>query len=238
MEGKTNIFVKQQEPAFPSIEKSIRKHLKLLHRDSELKELYPRNLFITSYKRPKNLKELLCPSKLLKKKQGIINNGKSFIKWECKTCERINPSGKFTSKETGRNFTSRIEATCTTPYVIYLVTCGICGKQGVGSTEKLPARISNYYSHIRKKRRTNKIAIQFQEAEDHTEEDMNIQIIDRLLSIPGNQEESTIKLKRAEGFWQAHLRTVGENGLNTIDELLRNLLGKKFKQLQRVFNPY
>ena len=67
---------------------------------------------------------------------------------------------------------------------------------------------------------------------------MNIQIIDRLLSIPGNQEESTIKLKRVEGFWQAHLRTVGENGLNTVDELLRNLLGKKFKQLRRVFNPY
>ena len=67
---------------------------------------------------------------------------------------------------------------------------------------------------------------------------MNIQLIDRLLSIPGNQEENTIKLKRVEGFWQAHLRTVGENGLNTIDEILRNLLGKKFKQLRRVFNPY
>ena len=89
-----------------------------------------------------------------------------------------------------------------------------------------------------KKRRRNKIAIHFQEAENHTEEDMNIQLIDRLLSIPGNQEESTIKLKRVEGFWQAHLRTVGENGLNTIDELLRNLLDKKFKQLRRVFNPY
>ena len=141
-------------------------------------------------------------------------------------------------KITERNFTSRIEATCTTPYVIYLVTYGVCGKQGVGSTENLPARISNYYSHIRKKRRTNKIAIHFQGAENHTEEDMNVQIIDRLLSIPGNQEESTTKLKRVEGFWQAHLRTVGENGLNAIDELLRNLLGKKFKQLRRVLNPY
>ena len=89
-----------------------------------------------------------------------------------------------------------------------------------------------------KKRRTNKIAINFQKAENHTEEDMNIQIIDRLLSIPGNQEESTIKLKRVEGFWQAHLRTVGENGLNTIDQLLRNLQGKKFKQLRRVYNNY
>ena len=64
---RTIFFVKQQEPSFPSIKKSIWKHLKLLHRDSELKELYPRNLFITSYKRPKTLKELLCPSKLLKK---------------------------------------------------------------------------------------------------------------------------------------------------------------------------
>ena len=60
---------------------------------------------------------------------------------------------------------------------------------------------------------------------------MNIQIIDRLLSISGNQEESTIKLKRLEGFWQAHLRTVGENGLSTTDELLRNLLDKRFTQL-------
>ena len=48
-------FFKQQEPAFPSIEESIQKHLKLLQRDSELKEIFPRNLFITSYKRPKNL---------------------------------------------------------------------------------------------------------------------------------------------------------------------------------------
>ena len=93
--------------------------------------------------------------------------------------------------------------------------------------EKLPARISNYYSDIGRKRRTNEIAIHFEEAENHTEEEIDIQIIDRLLTVPGNQEESITKLRRVEGFWQAHLRTVGENGLNTIDELLRNLLGKK-----------
>ena len=167
-----------------------------------------------SYICAKNLKELLCPSKPLKKKTRNHQQSKSFIKCEkeCKTCKRISPSGKFTSKITGRIFTSRIEATCTTAYVIYLVTSGICGKQGVGSTEKLPARISNYYSDIRRKRRTNKISVHFQEAENHTEEDTNIQIIDRLLSIPGNQEESTTKLMRVEGFWQAHLRTVDENG--------------------------
>ena len=61
-------FVKQQEPAFPSIEKSIRKHLKLLQRDSELKELYPRNLFITSYKRPKKFKGTFMPIKTTEEK--------------------------------------------------------------------------------------------------------------------------------------------------------------------------
>ena len=59
---------------------------------------------------------------------------------------------------------------------------------------------------------------------------MTIEIIDRLLSIPGNQEKSTTRLKRVEEFCQVHFRTVGENGLNTIlDELLRNLLGKNVK---------
>ena len=41
--------------------------------NKELKELFPKSLFITSYKRPKNLKELLCPSKLLKEKQVNTN---------------------------------------------------------------------------------------------------------------------------------------------------------------------
>ena len=49
---------------------------------------------------------------------------------------------------------------------------------------------------------------------------MDIQIIDKLLTIPKDPKELTLKLKRVEGFWQAHLRTVGENGLNSVDELL------------------
>ena len=56
-----------------------------------------------------------------------------------------------------------------------------------------------------------------------TLEDMDIQIIDELLTIPKDPKEVTLKLKRVEGSWQAHLRRVGENGLNSVDELLRNL---------------
>ena len=139
-------FIKHQETAFPDINKSIRKHLRILQCNKELKELFPKSLFITSYKRPKNLKELLCPSKLLKEKQVNTNNGNSYIRCDkgYVTCLRINPSREFRSKVTRRNFISRIEATCLTPNLIYLITCKVCGKQGVGSTEYLPARISNH----------------------------------------------------------------------------------------------
>ena len=60
---------------------------------------------------------------------------------------------------------------------------------------------------------------------------MDIQIIDKLLTIPKDPKELTLKLKRVEGFWQAHLRTVGENGLNSVDELLRNLFHSKDSNL-------
>ena len=65
---------------------------------------------------------------------------------------------------------------------------------------------------------------------------MDIQIIDKLLTIPKDPKELTLKLKTAEGFWQAHLRTVGENGLNSVDELSRNLFHGKDRQFRKVFN--
>ena len=65
---------------------------------------------------------------------------------------------------------------------------------------------------------------------------MDIQIIDKLLTIPKDPKELTLKLKKVEGFWQAHLRTVGENGLNSVDELLRNLFHSKDRQFRKVFN--
>ena len=88
---------------------------------------------------------------------------------------------------------------------------------------------------FKKKKRTNKISIHFQENQNHTAEDMDIQIIDKLLTIPKDPKELTLKLKRVEGFWQAHLRTVGENGLNSVDELfclVDRLLSQGYRALR------
>ena len=65
---------------------------------------------------------------------------------------------------------------------------------------------------------------------------MDFQIIDKLLTIPKDPTQLALKLKRVEGFWQAHLKTVGENGLNSVDELLTNLFHSKDRQFRKVFN--
>ena len=65
---------------------------------------------------------------------------------------------------------------------------------------------------------------------------MDVKIIDKLLTIPKDPKELTLKLKKVEIFWQAHSRTVEENGLSSVDELLRNLFHSKDTQFRKVFN--
>ena len=56
-------FLTTYNPRLPKIDGIIRKHLSLVHSDDSLKQLFPANIFSTIFKRNKNLKELLAPSK-------------------------------------------------------------------------------------------------------------------------------------------------------------------------------
>ena len=86
---------------------------------------------------------------------------------------------------------------------------------------------------LEEKEGPTKLKYIFREIDNNSEEDMEIHIIDKLLTIPKCQKETTLKLKRIEEFWQANLRTVGEQGLNSMDELQRNLMHKKDRQLRK-----
>ena len=55
-------FITTFNPALPSIEGLIRKHIHYLHSDEVLKKAFPRNKFSVIYKRNKNLKEMVAPS--------------------------------------------------------------------------------------------------------------------------------------------------------------------------------
>ena len=57
-------FVMTFNPMLPNLNYIIKKHLHFLESNPELKELFPKNSIIPSYRRSKNLKEILAPSKL------------------------------------------------------------------------------------------------------------------------------------------------------------------------------
>ena len=54
----------------------------------------------------------------------------------CRTCNHLNCSPVFSSKITKQTFPIRYKATCTSSYIIYLITCTKCRKQYVGMTTK------------------------------------------------------------------------------------------------------
>ena len=54
----------------------------------------------------------------------------------CRTCNHLNCSPVFSRKITKQTFPIRHKATCTSSYLIYLITCTKCGKQYVGMTRK------------------------------------------------------------------------------------------------------
>ena len=60
---KLFLFVTTFNPNLPDVGRIIRKHLAILESDPKLKELFPPNSIIASFRRSKNLKELLAPSR-------------------------------------------------------------------------------------------------------------------------------------------------------------------------------
>ena len=56
-------FVTAYNSNLPNINYIIRKHLHLLESNTKLKKLFPKNSIIPAYRRSKNLKEILAPSK-------------------------------------------------------------------------------------------------------------------------------------------------------------------------------
>ena len=56
-------LVLDYNPILPDIQKVIRKHFHLLESSPEVKEIFPSKSIFPAYRRTKNLKEMLAPSK-------------------------------------------------------------------------------------------------------------------------------------------------------------------------------
>ena len=141
-------FIINFNPALPSIEGLIRKHIHYLHSDEVLKKAFPNTKFCVIYKRNKNLKEMVAPS--LYHKPSIKSNCTivSFNKWDiCKNF--LITDSKFRCIVTGKTYFIKGNLSCVGCNVIYLIKCSSCREQYLGSTINFKQKFRIHKSDIK-----------------------------------------------------------------------------------------
>ena len=230
-------FVTDYELSFPDIKKAFKTFGHILENDEEMKEVFPYGVkhFQVSKKRSsKNIKEILAPSTVALSRPLTMNTnddtespGSHPCNKPCVYCKLLSKTetGHFTSVSTGQSYKIRQSINCQSKSVIYVVKCVKCNLQGVGQ-QKFSKRISNYFSHIKQKRRTctirnHCIDHHMDECKGNYKDNNLFQIagIAILTNLPSNEQLKSKRLEEFEGYWQLKLVTIYPHGLNSINEL-------------------
>ena len=131
-------FVTTFNPNLPDVGNIIRKHLLVLHSNPKLKELFPRGFVIPAFRRSKNLKELLAPSRFKIAEGQISHDNNGCFKCDRNTCNLCQnffvESKSFPSFRTGKKYNIHSRLSFDSKNVIYLASCSKCYLQYVGST--------------------------------------------------------------------------------------------------------
>ena len=201
-------------PILPDISGVIKKHVHLLQDSNAVQHLFPPRSIIPSFRRSKNLKEILAPSKV---KKSILAAGPlvtpGCFKCNSRRCDLcfnfLIESHHFESFATGKQYFIRHALTCSSKNVIYLAACTKCRVQYVGSSTSFKERFRNHKSHMLNNRRTCEVAIHFNETE-HTISDFKFICIEKLIDV----DNVEAKLLNREAYWTAQLKTLRPYGLN------------------------
>ena len=141
-------------PDLPPLAQIVNKHFSILQTNDKLKQVFPEPPLI-SYRRPKNLRDLIVRAKLpsdAPEETNVIGSHPCQSS-RCKNCKNMTQTNTFTSNTTKQTFKIRESITCTTINVIYLIECTFCGIQYVGETsKKIQDRMRGHRSDIKCKR--------------------------------------------------------------------------------------
>ena len=211
-EEKKNI-----KPIYIYIPKVIKKHFHLLQSSPEVKEIFPSKSIFPAYRRTKNLKEMLAPSKFQAtscRNQREESGGCSKCDKKCDLCKNyLIQASKFQSSATGRHYPIQQKLSCSSRNVIYSATCVKCNLQYVGSTSnEFKVRFRNHKSNMLRNKRTCELAIHFNNSE-HEISQINFIVIEQIRSFENSLHLEQLLLTR-EACWTAQLFTLNPHGLN------------------------
>ena len=118
----------QYNPLLPNLKTIIRNHLPILYSNQQMLDIFPQNTISVTYKRNKNLREILSPSFF----PWITKQNECSIKEcnkKCDICKNfLVVSPDFTCFATKRKYKIKGILKWGSRNVIYLISCKCCGK--------------------------------------------------------------------------------------------------------------
>ena len=214
-EKKVFPLVMDYNPILHDIQKIIQKHAHLLRSSPELLEIFPSKSIFPAYRRTKNLKDILAPSKFCENR-GVDQaesetRGCFKCSSRCDFCKNfLIQDSKFKSFSTGRTYRINQNLSCSSKNVVYLASCNKCNLQYVGSTStECKVRFRNHKSSML----TNKKRVSLQPFQLHVISEISFIVIEKITS-QGDATYIDKLLLTREAYWTAQLCTLNPHGLN------------------------
>ena len=212
----TEFCLQQHNPMLPNMRSLIKKHLPVLHSDSDLKNIFPENSICTVFKRNRNLKEMLSPLLYTRNK----NEKKSSVIKNCEKCDickhYLISDNTFSCKVTNKKYYINNDFDCNCMNVIYLISCTNCKEQYVGSAIDSKKRFRIHKSDINTKKDRCGVARHFSNKcrdPQNPHAFLKIQPIEQVSVKEENKLDDI--LRHREKYWQALLFT-NSHGMNSM----------------------
>jgi len=205
--------VEDFNPRLPSIGKILNSYKHLIYDSRNLANIFPKSSIILSFRRAKNIKEILAKPKNTNCSASPSEQGCFKCNGKCDLCKNYLVEIKFfTSCSTSRCYRIRQHITCKSRNEIYLVTCNKCKLQYVGSTSnEFKVRFWNHKSAMLTGKNTCEVAIHFNR-EQHVLSNFNFTIIEEICNAGNSNLEQCLTTR--EAHWTVQLCTLQPHGLN------------------------
>lgn len=147
----------------------------------------------------------------------------SFMRWKASTraesavCQHNSGIGRktvsFTSSVTHKQYSIKQFSTCTTSYIVYLITCH-CGKQYVGRTiRSFAVRVAEHIALIKNGDTKHTVPRHYKLNHNRVIDGTQFVVIDKYVP-PWRGNARTRGVSRLETFWIHELRTYFPLGIN------------------------
>ena len=208
-------------PHLPNISQIIKSYSHLLCDSPTLAQIFPKGSIIPSYRRAKNIKELLAGPK------GSNYNNSDNSATGCVRCSKKCDLCKNYLKEDkifiysacmDRYYSIRQHLDCKSRNVIYLATCKKCKVQYEGSTSnEFKVRFRNHKSAMLTNKTTCELAVHYNRIEHQMSDfEFIVIVIEKVVNESDGQIDK--RLLTREAFWCSQLCIPQPQGLNKRSE--------------------